>query len=102
MDTAPGTITDAYGWPGRWVTVTREDYWRIVGENGGLKALAVHSTCTHPEGRNFVLTAWGLRDARYPLVQSELEDCEGFDPAAFSATLSDMPVTFPNSLLAAV
>lgn len=75
-DTAPGTITDAHGWPGRWETITREDYWKIIADNGGLKALTVAAGCTHPEGRNYVLTAWARRDQDHPLVQSVQDGCD--------------------------
>lgn len=74
-DTAPGNITDAHGWPGRWETITREDYGQAVEENGGYQALSVAASCTHPAGRDYVLTAWGRRDQAYPLVQNVLEGC---------------------------
>jgi hypothetical protein len=81
-DTEPGRITDAYGWPGRWETVTREDYHALIEANGGIKALAVHSACTHPDGRNYYLTAWGRRDQDYPLVQNEMDGCDQALPDA--------------------
>jgi hypothetical protein len=80
MDTAPGRITDASGWPGRWETITRADYWDIIAANGGLEALGVASSCTQPP--QYVLTAWARRDQDYPLVQNELKNCDGADPAA--------------------
>jgi len=81
-DTPPGRITTAREWPGRWETITREDYWAIIEDNGGLEALGVASSCTRPDGANYVLTAWGRRDHQYPLVQNMMEDCDGADPAA--------------------
>jgi hypothetical protein len=79
-DAAPGRITDASGWPGRWETITREDYWQVIGENGGLDSLTVASSCTEPP--QYVLTAWARRDQDYPLVQNEMRDCVGADPTA--------------------
>jgi hypothetical protein len=76
MDTAPGAITEASGWPGRWETITREDYWRIIAENGGGEALTVAAGCTHPGGENLVRTAWARRDENWPLVQSEMDGCD--------------------------
>jgi hypothetical protein len=84
-DTAPGRITDAHGWPGQWETVSREDYWAAVAENGGLRALGVASSCTHPHGDNYVLTAWGRRDQDYPLVQNELEGCNTTSPDHYAS-----------------
>ena len=75
-DVAPGTITDAHGWPGRWETISREDYSALIKANGGYEALGVVSSCTHPRGDNYVLTAWACRDQDYPLVQNVLEDCD--------------------------
>jgi hypothetical protein len=75
-DTAPGQVTNASGWPGSWQTVTREEYDALIEANGGYQALAVHSACTHRDGENYFLTAWGLRDQDYPLVQNELRGCD--------------------------
>lgn len=76
VDTEPGTITLASNWPGRWETITRGDYHALIEASGGQEALSVHASCTHPDDRNYVLTAWGLRDGNYPLVQSEMDGCD--------------------------
>lgn len=75
-DTAPGRTTPASGWPGRWETITSEDYHATIAVSGGLDALSVHAGSTHPHGRNYVVTAWGLPGAACPLVQSETEGCD--------------------------
>jgi len=81
-DTAPGRVTDASGWPGRWETITREEYLAAIAAEGGLEALTVASSCTQPDPeRYYVLTAWARRGDNCPLVQSELKGCDTSGPA---------------------
>ena len=80
-DTAPGNITDAYGWPGRWETITRGEYHRLIAEAGGRDALAVASGCTRVD-EGYFLTAWARKGCPYPLVQSEFRSCDNSLPPA--------------------
>lgn len=75
-DAEPGRVTPAPGWPGTWTTITRGEYHEIIAAAGGLEGLALASSCTHPHGRNYVLTAWARPGEDRPLVQSELDGCD--------------------------
>lgn len=78
-DIVPGQITYESGWSGYWITITREEYHALIEENGGLAVLTVYSSCTRVDpGDYFVLTTWGRKDSRNPLVQNVLKDCLPF------------------------
>lgn len=92
--------TDEDGRPlGSWVEIGRDEWWPTIEQAGGLKALAVFSSLTDPEGvygPAQIYTAWGRREDDAPLVDicdfkaddgtTERQVCRKFAPAAWTGT----------------
>jgi len=84
-ETAPGTEEPNAYFGGTWVTISHADYGSLIADAGGLEALSVAASNTHPQGRDYVYTAWQLKGSDVPLVASARDGC---DPRA---TRTDCP-----------
>lgn len=78
-ETLPGRTKPDTSWGGEWHTIERQEYHRIIANVGGLNALSVAASATHPHGEDYVYTAWALKGSGVPLVASELEDCGPYE-----------------------